>query len=805
MDNCSSKMKRLLPVLFFSVLTIIFLWEVFFKGWVPIPADILVGHYFPWKDYVWEGREAGFPIKNFHLFDAVFQLYPWRKFGIDLLKGGQIPLWNPYNLAGTPHLANLPTATFYPFNLLFLVFAFLPTWVFYISIQTVLAGTFMYLYLKNLKLTKIASLLGGVTFAFSSFMMMRYEYGIAGHTFLWVPLALLCVDRLRQKFSIKWWLTGVASVSFMFLGGSIQAMIYGYGLILAYIAYRLIQKKTIKEKRFRLLYFYGGFLILPFLLASIQLLPFIDIIPQSSRIEGYGDIGNEVLRYVLPWRRLVGIVAPDFYGSPSTGNFWGEISYKEFALYVGIIPLIFALYALIWTRKGDLKFWVVLLIVVFVLLLDTPIARIPYMLSLPGYSALLPSRLISLVDFAIPVLAAFGLSSFQIATRGSARKQFLKIGLVVFFLGVVLFLLWLLVFSTPYISPDADFIDKLAVSKRNLVLPTLYMVSAGFILIISYRIRLKGVNFALVLLLLLTSFDLVRQARKYNSFVPPSVVFPQTSSLAHLGGKGIPARVMITHQELFPANTNVPYGIGMIDGYDSIHPKRIEELLSVLNYQAVNAKRLNPGRVTFSANEGSTAIDLLSPEYVFTLDRELDSPRFDLVIQEGRTRLYKNLSSYPRVYLTKDIQIIKDRDRNLEAVLYFAQKGERKAVLEGGLSLSSEPIDSESRAEIIEYLPNKVTVKTSSNTDTLLVFNDAYDKGWRVAVDSFEGSVLRANYAFRGVALAQGEHKVEFIYDPQSYRIGKKLSISAFVFLLTIIFHGEFIKKRKRIARRRAS
>src|SRR5690349_18216233 len=44
------------------------------------------------------------------------QFYPWREYAFDLLRNGQIPLWNPYNGAGAPLIANYQSALFYPIN-----------------------------------------------------------------------------------------------------------------------------------------------------------------------------------------------------------------------------------------------------------------------------------------------------------------------------------------------------------------------------------------------------------------------------------------------------------------------------------------------------------------------------------------------------------------------------------------------------------------------------------------------------------------------------------------------------------------
>lgn len=791
-------MRRILPILFFTVLTLFFLWETILRGLVPIPADILVGHYFPWKDYIWEGREAGFPIKNFQLYDVVRQLYPWREFSISMLQQGEIPFWNPYNFTGTPHLANLPTATFYPFNLLFLVFPFLATWVVYLGIQPVLAGTFMYLYLRNLNLTKLSCLFGGIAFAFSSFMMMRFEFGIAGHTFLWVPLVLLAIDKFAESNKLQWWLLGIVATLLMFLGGYLQAIIYGYGLIFVYAIYRLVGRGAIGKT-----YYWLGFLVFPILLAAFQCLPFLETILQSSRIEGYRVSELEAVRYLLPWRRLISILAPDFFGSPATGNFWGRVSYTEFAFYNGIVPLVFAFYTLVHVGKKDVKFWFIVLFFAFAFLVDTPVAKLPYALKIPGWSVLLPSRLVSVINLVIPILAAFGWSHFQHACKKDRRTQVLKVGLAVLLIGIILFILWGFTLLAPQILPQAEFLDKMPIAKRNLVLPTIYLLFLLLTCLSLFQTRWKiSIFIPLLFLVGLTSFDLIRQARKYNSFVPASIVNSKTESFDYLAKKPIPPRVMITHPELLPVESNISHRFAVIDGYDSVHSRRIEELLPVLNDETVESRNKKQGRVTFTANVGSLALNLLSPEYVYTLDKDLNNDRFELVMEEGRTKLYRNLLAYPRVYLTKDIDVYREEKQILTSVIQFAKKGDQRAILAEEVSLSAENLNPDSWSKVVEYTPNRVTVKTSANTDAMLVLNDAYDRNWRAIVNSKDVPVLRVNYAFRGVQTPAGEHVVKFIYDPKSFKIGRWVSVVSAIFLVSILIHDQIVRKRSKTTRK---
>jgi len=787
-------LKNSWPFFFFAILTAFFLWKVFLKNYVPIPGDILIGQYFPWRDYIWESKIA-FPLKNFELYDVVAQLYPWRQFAMESFKAGFFPLWNPYNLMGSPHLANLPTAAFYPLNLIFFFLPFVKAWTFYISLQTLLSGFLMHLYLKNLKLTKMASVFGGVAFAFSSFMMMRYEFGVTGHTFLWLPLVLLSIDQIKKQFSLKWWFGGIAGLTMMFLGGYLQALLYGLGVAIAYALFRFFEGSRLKQLSFKYFQknnfvFWLLLFIIPVLLAMVQILPFLETIKSSSRLGMYNQTDTAYESHFLTFGKLITALVPDFFGNPATQNFWGNTPYQELAFYNGLVVFLFFLLSVFYLREKTVKFWLVIFFLTFLFLFKNPLARIPYILRIPGYEALLPSRLISVVDLCLPILAAFGLSFWQKSKDDKERfKLILKplLVLIIIFLG-----LWLTVLFLPKISPN--WTAKMAIAKRNSLLPSFYLIFTSSLIVLS-RIWPRRKNHILVfLLLLLTAFDLLRQARKYNSFVPENLVFPSTKITEFLSQAKIPPRVMITHSELLPVNSNLFYKIAMLDIYDSVHDRRAEELLAVLNNQDVEAWSFQSGRATFSVSVKSPAIDLLSPDYILTLDTELPTPRFKLVLQEGRTRVYQNQSSYPRVFLTKDILLEKDEKKTLKEVLSLASYGEKKAVLTEAIFLNTESLEKKSSAEITNYQPNQVGVKTSSNTEALLVINDTYNQGWQVFIDGKSDKLLRTNYALRGVKVPAGEHQVVFQYNPPSFTIGVYTSGGT---LLVILIGGIFISRRK--------
>jgi hypothetical protein len=72
----------------------------------------------------------------------------------------------------------------------------------------------------------------------------------------------------------------------------------------------------------------------------------------------------------------------------------------------------------------------------------------------------------------------------------------------------------------------------------------------------------------------------------------------------------------------------------------------------------------------------------------------------------------------------------------------------------------------------------------------LLVLSDLHYPGWKAEVDGEEVDIERVNYLMRGVPLEDGEHRVEFRYEPASWRIGWILSLAGLIVLVLLLVSG---------------
>src|ERR1035437_4120220 len=142
-------MKKFLPIGLIIIVVLVFFWQFLFKGLLPIPSDTIVGLYYPFRDSYLKTNPNGLPYKNFLITDSVRQQYPWKNLVITAEKNFNLPLWNPYNFAGIPLLANFQSGAFYPFNIIFFILPFSISWSLLILLQPLLAGIFLYFYLDH--------------------------------------------------------------------------------------------------------------------------------------------------------------------------------------------------------------------------------------------------------------------------------------------------------------------------------------------------------------------------------------------------------------------------------------------------------------------------------------------------------------------------------------------------------------------------------------------------------------------------------------------------------------------------------
>src|SRR5207244_7520313 len=107
----------------------------------------------------------------------------------------RLPLWNPYRLAGTPFIASMQSAVFYPITLLLTPLPFARTFAWSALLRLWIAGFSAYLLARFHRVSPTGALVAGV-----SFMLCGYLIVWLGHPHtnvaVWLPALVLAAERL---------------------------------------------------------------------------------------------------------------------------------------------------------------------------------------------------------------------------------------------------------------------------------------------------------------------------------------------------------------------------------------------------------------------------------------------------------------------------------------------------------------------------------------------------------------------------------------------------------------------------------
>jgi hypothetical protein len=744
--------KKLIPVLGFVVITLIFFWQFFLKGLVPIPTDTIVGLYHPYRDIYAKDYPNGIPFKNFLITDPVRQQYPWKNFSIEGFKNKQIPSWNPYSFSGTPNLANFQSGGFYPFNLILFLFSFEYSWSIFVMLQPLLAGIFMYFYLKNLRLNEYSSFFGGIVFAFGGFFATWLEWGSIVHTGLWLPLILLAIDKIVQytgnkknvSENIAWCVVLIISIASSFFAGHLQTFFYIFLIATIYTLLRILKnKKNIKNS---LVLFFT--LLISLVIISIQLIPTFKFIMLSGR--NLDQLVWQKEGWFIPYKHLLQFLVPDFFGNTSTLNYWGTWNYGEMTGYMGINVLILSLLAIMFIRRKIVLFYGLLLGTALILATPNLFSRIPFIFNIPFISTAQPTRFMYIADFALSVLAAFGLH--YIYEKGKFKEIVIPI--------IIIGILFAGLFGFTFIGSNYG-IDSIniTVAKRNIIFPGLIFILSSVFLIGITLVKKKFKSLFLVIIILITIIDLFRFSWKFNTFSKKEYLYPETSSINYIKNNIGNFRIATNDSRILPPNFSIMYKISSAEGYDPLYTQRYAEFISAINR---NEPNVNPpfgfNRIIRIENFSSPLIDLLGIKYVLSLN-DMNTKGFLKVFEEGQTKVYENIEVLPKAFFVGKVKSVPGKQAAIDFMFEKDFNPKNTAVIE---EIIDENKFNKGVVSIIKNYADEIVLESDNKSEGFLVLTDTFYPTWHVMINNQEVKIYRTDFNFRGIIVPAGKRTIVF-------------------------------------------
>ena len=88
-------------------------------------------------------------------------------------------------------------------------------------------------------------------------------------------------------------------------------------------------------------------------------------------------------------------------------------------------------------------------------------------------------------------------------------------------------------------------------------------------------------------------------------------------------------------------------------------------------------------------------------------------------------------------------------------------------------------------ADVIDYRPNRVVLREDGPAGWL-VLTDVWFPGWKCTVNGRPAEVRRGDFAFRAVNVPEGPCEVVFTFEPESYRLGREISLGTALLLAAL-------------------
>src|SRR5439155_15989358 len=161
----------------------------------------------------WNGAAGAHRPVNPIVSDPVLQMLPWQALVRDAFAHFRLPLWNTMSLSGSPLLANDQSAPFSPFTWFALPFEPARGLSLAMLAKLCAAALGMALFLRSLNARPAASVLAGVIYAGSSFMVVWLAWPQSAVAAL-IPFAFASVEWYLRSGR---WLALIALATFVAL------------------------------------------------------------------------------------------------------------------------------------------------------------------------------------------------------------------------------------------------------------------------------------------------------------------------------------------------------------------------------------------------------------------------------------------------------------------------------------------------------------------------------------------------------------------------------------------------------------
>ena len=748
----------------------------------------------------------------------------WIKVGDDIKKSEGIdPLWMPNFFSGMPTFGNVhyvPHDVSYAQKVVVTVldlFYLNRKWSWF-AVYYFFCGVFTFLLLRVWKLSRIAALLGAITF-----MLSPYGIGLAaeGHgsklmALSYLPLVFLLTHLLFERRDVLSFGLLSAAIGTLLLTNHMQIVYYVFIVLGLYLLYHIIRDFKEKSAVGGLIptktALFVGALVVGLCISSYIYLSVYEYAQYSIRGGGTaGAKGGLTWDYATNWSfnpaELLTLLIPSFFGFSSNyvtnwqGQetalplYWGTMPFNTSTVYVGVIPILLAVVALVYKRNSKTIFLAILGVVVLLMSFGKHFGIFYELLfnTLPFFNKFrAPAMILHLIAFTFAVLGAFGLDFLLEQHSKEFNAEKFKKGLfyTLGVLGVVLVLGFITKSSSiemfgftftkegeNYGQQTAQVIAELKKIRFDVLwsdyIKFVLLIGAGIGAIILYlnkNIRV-GVFAGIIIGILLV--DLFIVDTKFIDSKPQTQLeqnLQPDATVNYLKQQQGTFRIFPVG-ELYQETSFQYHGLQSIGGYSPAKLKIYQAMVDSCLYRGWDPN--------FPLN--MNIVNMLNVKY-FVASGQLPPDRFKLVYSDEVKRLltYENPGLLPRAFFVAKTIVVHNDDAVFHTLNSQEFNPAMTAILEKQLSQAVGAPDSASSVSITDYKSREIKLKATTSTASLLVLSEIYyPAGWKAYVDGAETEIYKTNYILRSIVVPAGSHEVVFKFEPKFYEIGWTLSNAA--------------------------
>ena len=474
--------------------------------------------------------------------------------------------------------------------------------------------------------------------------------------------------------------------------------------------------------------------------------------------------------------------------------YWGDQPIVAAPAYIGAIIIFLAILAL-FLIKGKLKWWLVTGIILslllswgknFSILTDFFIEYIPLYNKFRAVSSIQV-----LLELLMPILAILGLQQFLFnsSIAFEKKKKILLYATAISAGTAVVFILFksiLFDFSSPYDSYfikdlGPDFVDamkddRMTLFNNDAIRSLILIVLSAGVLWFFLKAKLKQET-TIAIFALLILIDLVGVDRRYVN----SDDFVVARVMTHPFQENFADKEILKDTDYFRVYdvASSPFNSGRasfyhnaLGGYHAAKPARIQDIDN------------------FYLSKGDIGIlNMMNVRYIITEGKS------------GKKIPQRNPYSNGPAWFVENVMIAENT--NEELLLIDSLDTKRTAIIHQEFSqkLPLENIERDSTATISlkSHAPNYLVYESSTVSPQLALFSEVYySKGWNAYIDGQPVTHFRANYLLRAMKIPEGNHTIEYKFEPEVVAIGSKISLATSALFLLVLLGAIFYNYRKK-------